>query len=77
MPPVPARDAWWREVTGAASRLLNAALGGDGAVTFSAQSAALAEQGRATWRARAIDAVLGAGHCAEAAAFHRAHRLME
>lgn len=71
---------YFRQVGRAASRLLNALVGGDGASTFSAQSYDLALRGSAwgRWRVRFVDALPpnGAGHCAEAFAWHVEHGLL-
>lgn len=76
---------WYLAQVGrAASRLLNAVTGGEGDTTFSAYSWHLKVSGRhrasrayGAARVFIIDAVAGHGHCAEAHAWHRDHRLFE
>lgn len=68
----------------ASSRLLNALAGGEGDTTFSAYSYHLQETGRTPLgraygrlRVRAIDTLLGAGHCAAAHEWHQEHQLFQ
>ncbi len=69
-----AQQGWAHEVGSAASRLLNALVGGDGSVTFSAASWALAEAGSAWGRHRValVDWLnRQPGHCRAAWQWHR------
>lgn len=71
---------WFRQVGRASSRLLNALVGGDGAVTFSAQSWWLALRGSrwGRWRVGFVDGLPwnGPGHCREAFRWHVEHGLL-
>jgi hypothetical protein len=71
---------WWLTQIGrASSRLLNAVLGGEGDVTFSAYSYELMRNGAwiGTVRVTVVDAVLGPGHCYESWLWHHERRLFE
>ena len=71
---------WWLVQIGrASSRLLNAILGGEGDVTFSAYSYELYLHG-SVWgdlRVALVDALLGSGHCRQSWDWHHERRLFE
>ena len=73
------RGWWCLQIGRASSRLLNAVLGGEGDVTFSAYSYELLHRGSA-WgdvRVMLVDGLLGPGHCRESWDWHRERRLFE
>jgi hypothetical protein len=72
--------SWWiAQIGRASSRLLNAILGGEGDVTFSAYSEELRLRGD-TWgvlRVKFVDTFMGKGHCADSWQWHQERRLFE
>lgn len=79
MPPVEPREGWLHESASGGSRFLNALLGGDGAVTYSAAcwAARLAGTRFGALRVRMVDALNSSpGHCQRAHRWHAERRLI-